>query len=42
MYFHAQLVNWAASSGVKNVVTSFRDSFEKYPRYLEKKSTEKK
>ena len=31
-----QLVNWAASSGVKNVVTSFRESFQKYPDYLAK------
>jgi len=34
---HIQLVNWAASTGVKNVVTSYRDSYEKYPAYLAKK-----
>jgi hypothetical protein len=27
------LVNWAATSGVKSVITSFHDAFDKYPAY---------
>lgn len=32
------LVNWAATSGVKSVITSFHEAFDKYPVYKQKKS----